>query len=189
MNRSTFLARLRAGLAGLPASEIDDIIADYETHFADAAAQGRGEDAVAEALGDPDRLAKELRAEAGIRRWESSRNPANFIGAVFALLGLATVDVIFLLPLLCIVFVLSLAFGVVAVVAVFVGVILLGIAAWSNLSAQPLVAFHALLGAGLTAGGIGVGALLLLIGDGIMRTLGRYARLHYRLLNSQEKTA
>jgi len=52
------------------------------------------------ALGDPLRLARELRAEAGFRRWEQSRTPANFFTAVFGFVVLIAVDFIFLLPLL-----------------------------------------------------------------------------------------
>jgi len=40
MTRADFMARLRRGLAGLPVATIDDIAADYDTHFADAQAAG-----------------------------------------------------------------------------------------------------------------------------------------------------
>ena len=43
-------------------------------------------------------------------------------------------------------------------------------------------------GFGLLGIGIGGGALLLLLGDVIVRLLGRYARLHYTLLNKAELT-
>ena len=65
MTRQDFIARLRAGLAGLPAQAQADIVADYETHFTEGAAAGRSEADIAAALGDPDRLARELRTEAG----------------------------------------------------------------------------------------------------------------------------
>ena len=83
-------------------TDINDILRDYESHFADGLADGRSEDEVAAALGEPSRLARELRAEAGFRRWEENRNAGNFVGVVLALLGLATIDFIILLPLLCI---------------------------------------------------------------------------------------
>ncbi|MDO9246731.1 MAG: hypothetical protein Q7U11_09700, partial [Phenylobacterium sp.] len=38
MTRQAFLARLREGLAGLPAHAITDIAADYEAHFAEGEA-------------------------------------------------------------------------------------------------------------------------------------------------------
>ena len=100
MTKSEFLDTLRRRLAGLPPSEIDDVIADYAPHFADGMAAGRSEAEIAEALGDPVRLARELRAEAGLRRWEEERTPANFFAALFGFLALIAVDFVFLLPLL-----------------------------------------------------------------------------------------
>jgi uncharacterized membrane protein len=100
MNRANFIAQLRAGLSGLHQGDINDVIADYESHFADGVAAGRSEDQVAEALGDPSRLARELRAEIGFKRWEQDRSAGNFFGVVLALIGLATLDILFLLPVL-----------------------------------------------------------------------------------------
>ena len=71
MNRVAFLATLRDGLAGLPGREVDDILGDYTSYFDEANASGRSEEEVAAALGDPRRLARELRAESGLRRLEN----------------------------------------------------------------------------------------------------------------------
>src|ERR1700761_8866517 len=101
MNRVNFMMQLRRGMAGLPPSEIEDIAFDYESYFTDGIADGRTEYEVAAALGDPTRLARELRAEVGFKRWEQDRSAGNFMGVVLALLGLATIDLVFLLPLLC----------------------------------------------------------------------------------------
>ena len=100
MTRQAFLARLRDGLRGLPAQTQADILADYETHFAEGAAAGRSEAEVAAALGDPGRLARELRAEHGLKRWEEERNASSAGAAVFAVLGLGAIDIIVLLPIL-----------------------------------------------------------------------------------------
>src|SRR6185503_12773890 len=43
MTRSEFLDTLRRRLAGMPEAEIDDLIGDYATHFADGIAAGRSE--------------------------------------------------------------------------------------------------------------------------------------------------
>ena len=59
MTRAEFLARLRRGLVGLPAATAAEISADYETHFDDGVAAGRSEAEIAQALGNPDRLARE----------------------------------------------------------------------------------------------------------------------------------
>ena len=115
MNRADFLGTLRRRLAGLPQAEIDEIVADYTAHFADGAAAGRSEEEIARALGDPLRLARKLRAEAGFRRWEQSRTPANFFTAVFGFVVLIAVDFIFLLPLLACLTLFTLIAGVVAI--------------------------------------------------------------------------
>ena len=55
---------------------------------------------MAAALGDPSRLARELRAEAGLKAWQETRSPSTAATAVFAVLGLGAIDILFLLPIL-----------------------------------------------------------------------------------------
>ena len=100
MTRAEFIARLKNGLVGLPTTTANDIVADYETHFDDGLAAGRTEAEVAAALGDPARLARELKAEAGIQRWHQEKNPSAAASAVFAVLGLGAIDILILLPIL-----------------------------------------------------------------------------------------
>jgi uncharacterized membrane protein len=184
MNRAHFMAQLRDGLSGLHHSDIDDIVRDYESHFADGAADGRTEDEVAAGLGDPSRLARELRAEAGFRRWEENRSPGNFLGVVLALLGLATIDFIFLLPLLCGLAAIFFGLSVACLACVVGGTFLLfnllpfGWHAMNNPGMQLLIAL------GLISGAIGGGALLLIIMEALAKLLIRYARLHFRLFDS-----
>ena len=94
MTRQEFLTRLRNGLAGMPATAITDIVSDYETHFADGQAAGRSEQEVAAALGDPTRLARELRAEQGLKAWQETRTPSTAVTAVFAVLGLGALTIL-----------------------------------------------------------------------------------------------
>ena len=157
MTRQNFLQRLRDGLRGLPPQAIEDIVADYETHFVEGEAAGRSEAEVAQALGDPDRLARELRAEAGLRLWEEQKNPSAAMGAVFAVIGLGALDLLIVLPVL--IGVVGALFGIaMAVVAVFFA------------------------GLGLMAGSISAGAVLTLITIGLVNALVWYGRLHFRLL-------
>ncbi|RUY46111.1 DUF1700 domain-containing protein, partial [Mesorhizobium sp. M7A.F.Ca.CA.001.13.2.1] len=44
MNRDAFLVSLRNSLAGMPAGEVDEIVADYGAHFDEALASGRSEE-------------------------------------------------------------------------------------------------------------------------------------------------
>jgi len=186
MTRLEFLDTLRRRLSGLPQAEIDELIADYAAHFADGKAAGRSEAEIAAALGDPMRLARELRAEAGFRRWETARTPANFFAVLFGFLALIAVDFVFLLPLL----------GGLALFTFLAGLAMLGLCIAGMVLMLRL--FHwdhgftlhyltrVFSGIGLLGFGIGGGALLLLMIDYVVRLLGKFARLHYELLNKAE---
>lgn len=189
MTRAEFLDTLRRRLAGLPKSEIDDLVGDYAAHFADGMAAGRSEPEIAEALGDPMRLARELRAEAGFRRWEEAPTPTNFFAVLFGFLALVAVDFVFLLPLLF-------GLGIATLVA---SLLMLGLCIAGLVLALGLFRLdHGLslhyfsrifAGVGLLGIGVGGGALLMIMVDYVVRLLGRFARLHYSLLNQANHAA
>jgi len=176
MNRANFIAQLRAGLSGLHPNDINDILADYESHFTDGVAAGRSED-------------DELRAEVGFKRWESDRSPGNFFGVILALIGLATIDIMFLLPVLGFMLMVFVAIALGCIGCVIGGVFLLVNlipGGWPH----PLenTALQSLLGVGLLSGGIGAGALLLMVLDWVARALIQYARLHFRLFKTANES-
>lgn len=179
MNRADFLSALRRRLVGLPQAEIDDAITDYTAHFADGVAAGRSEEEIAQALGDPLRLARELRAEAGFRRWEQSPTPGNFVAAIFGFVALVAVDFIFLLPFLATLAVFTLIAGIVALALCLAGLALFMRAGFFGLHSV----MRALAGLGLLGFGVGGTALLIILVDWVVRLLGKYARLHYTLLH------
>jgi uncharacterized membrane protein len=183
MTSEEFLATLRRGLKGLRPEDIDELVADYRNHFAEGRAAGRPEQAVAAALGDPARLARELRTEAGLRRWEAERTPGSFARALVALVGLAALDLVVLLPALLVLAVFFFAAGVALVAIAVAGIALIVQVVDAEPAAGGLVALsRALAGVGLVTGGIGWGAALLLLLGVMLRVLARYARLHYRLI-------
>ncbi len=149
-------------------------------------AAGRSEAEIAQALGDPIRLARELRAEAGFRRWETERTPASFFAVLFGFLALVAVDFVFLLPLLGGLALFTLIAGIVVLALCIAGVVLLAkLFSWDGLfTVHSLV--RKLSGLGLLGVGIGGGALLLLMIDYVVRLLGKFARLHYTLLNQAD---
>ena len=180
MTRSEFLAQLRRGLNGLAQATIDDIVADYDSHFNDALAAGRYEADVAAALGDPSRLARELRAEAGMKSWETAKSPSSAMSAVLAILGLGALDILVLLPI------------VGGVAGTLVGIFTTAIGAF--ICGGVLFVVGPFLGlpggvAGALLGGFGVMALALSIGllalaatIGLVNATVWYARLHYRVV-------
>ena len=180
MTRAEFMGRLRRGLVGMPTAAAADIASDYETHFEDGAAAGRSEAEVATALGDPDRLARELRAEAGAQRWHPEKNPSAAAGAVFAVLGLGAIDLLILLPIFM--SVVGVLFGFfMAAIGVFVGGGVVMIA--GPVAGFPGGALTAILGGlGMMAGATAVGALTAVATILLVNATVWYARLHYRLL-------
>lgn len=180
MTRQAFLARLREGLRGLPAQSQADIMADYEAHFADGGAAGRSEADVASALGDPDRLARELRAEAGLRRWEEGRNPSGAASAIFALLGLGALDILIMLPVLMGIGGMLFGFAVAAIGVFVAGGAVFAAGPFTGMTGGPAAAV--LLGLGMMTGAVAAGALLAIVTIGFVNATVWYARLHYRLL-------
>ncbi|WP_395942708.1 DUF1700 domain-containing protein [Brevundimonas sp.] len=180
MTRADFIARLKNGLVGLPTAAANDIIADYETHFADGLAAGRTEAEVAAALGDPDRLARELKAEAGIQRWHQEKNPSSAAAAVFAVLGLGAVDILILLPIAMGVVGTIFGFFIAAIALFFAGGAIMVAGPFAGFPGGPLAAI--LMGLGLMAGSIFIGALLSIVTIWLVNATVWFARLHYRLL-------
>ncbi|MDI3560520.1 DUF1700 domain-containing protein [Bradyrhizobium sp. Arg816] len=187
MNRIAFLRTLRDGLTGLPADNINDILADYSAYFDEAHGAGRSEEDVATALGDPRRLARELRVETGLRRWENHRSVRNSTTALLALGGLAAVDILLLLPLMFAVGLVLLVSGLVMFILGVIGIgLLLSLFKVVHFASLTTIVLRALAGIALIAASAGIGGILLLALNGIVRKLGGYARLHYRLLKPEE---
>lgn len=180
MSRQAFLNRLREGLRDMPAGAADDIIADYEAHFAEGEAAGRTEAEVAAALGDPGRLARELKAEAGLKQWEAQRNPSAAANAVFAVLGLGAIDVLILLPILLSIAGTLFAFAIVGVVLFGIGGFLFAVGPFIGTGSE--IGAAMLAGLGVMAGGTSLGALTALATIGFVNALVWYGRLHMRLL-------
>lgn len=180
MTRAEFIRRLRQGLGGLAPSTINDIVADHEAHFDEAIAAGRDEAEVASALGDPGRLAREVRMEAGLKRWDEEKNPSAAAAAIFAVLGLGAIDILILLPILM--GVLAALFGVfVAVIAMFfAGGVVFAAGPFAEPPGGPMTAV--LIGIGLMAAATSAGALLTIMTIWLVNALVWYGRLHYRLL-------
>jgi uncharacterized membrane protein len=184
MSRALFLSELRQGLRGLAPAEIDDICADYEAHFADAAGAGRSEAEISAALGNPQQLAREWRAESGLRSWEQKRSPGNFLRAGWGLAALAVFDIAILLPLLVIVL-------FAAAIAVYVFYILgsTGFHLMAGLFFGDRSLAPALVGVGMVCGAVGAIAAIALLLAGGLRLLARYVRLHYRFAKPTDPNA
>lgn len=125
MNKHDFLQQLAVALAALSDKERDEILADYRAYFDDAQADGRSEDDVAAALGDPQRLARELTAERKLKQWEAHKTPGNMKQVLGALAGLGMLNLLLALPYLLVLTLLS-SLWLTALAMLLAGVLLTG---------------------------------------------------------------
>ena len=87
MTKSEFLLNLKVELAGLPQSEIDDILRDQEELIRDAVAAGRTEESIIASLGGATELARNLKAEIKIEKAQEEKHISGKIKGVLGAAG------------------------------------------------------------------------------------------------------
>lgn len=179
MTKAEFIDRMKKGLTGLPQPTIDDIVADYDAHFADAAADGRPEAEVAAALGDPARLARELKTEAGLKSWEERKTPSSAASAIMGIIGLGAIDLLILLPMAGGVVGTLVGFFAAAVGLFIAGGVVFAITPFLGLPGGILGALLA--GIGLMTAAAAIGCLTVAASIWLVNGIIWYARLHYRV--------
>ncbi|CAB3676047.1 hypothetical protein LMG24238_02363 [Paraburkholderia sediminicola] len=128
MTQDAFIQQLRHELRSLPKQVVDEIVADYREYFGDALAAGRSEAEVVAALGDPVKLARELKAQASFRQWETRRSFGNLMRVVVSIAGLGLLQLFLLIPFMFYLLMLTVGYMVsgALVVAGLVTVVALG---------------------------------------------------------------
>lgn len=179
MNRTDFLRRLKDAMPGIPADQRAEILADYESYFAEGAAAGRDEQEVADSLGNPVRIAAELRLHHDLRGWRGGAGGKVTLRTFSALATLALLDGATWLPLLLGLFVVLLLFGA-ALAAVACGCATLFVGSFD----APLGGFAAVLLRALAY--FSAGIALLAISHAAVYALAsglfRLRRIHRRVL-------
>ncbi|AIP51819.1 Predicted membrane protein [Burkholderia pseudomallei] len=110
MKQDAFIQRLRQALGSLPKRDVDEIVADYREYIGDALSAGRTEEDVIAALGEPEKLARELKAQANFRQWEERRSFGNLMRVVGSIAGLGLLHLVLLVPFLLYMLVLTLGY-------------------------------------------------------------------------------
>jgi uncharacterized membrane protein len=96
MSQEAYLASLKRSLSGLPADQIEDILRDYEQHFADAMQSGRSAGEVARALGEPRKVALEFKALMHLEAFQTKHSLANFVRMALGFVLAAGFNLVFL---------------------------------------------------------------------------------------------
>jgi uncharacterized membrane protein len=179
MTRDAFLARLRHGVRRLPRAAVAEIMAEYENYFAEGLAAGRSEAQLAAALGNPARLAAELRLSQRLDAWENGRSAPAALRLVLSAAGLGLLDILLALP------VAILAGAAASIVMAAVIVFLIGgatVVAAVLTGAAEGTAPTVLSGIGLMSGSVAAGAAVILVALALAPPARWYARLHTRAL-------
>lgn len=97
MTKTEFLQSLERELQKLKAEEREEILYDFEEHFAAGLAEGKQEIEIAKELGDPKMIAKELLMDYRITQAESDKSMKNMVQAIIATFSLSFFNLIFVL--------------------------------------------------------------------------------------------
>lgn len=121
MNKEEYLKKLSKVIKKVSVDEKKDILFDYEEHFRIGMENGRTEEEISEALGDPKNVAKQIKADYMVKKAEDKPSPTSIIEALAAVAGLGLFNILIIIP--------SLLLAVVIISLILAGsaVIVLGI--------------------------------------------------------------
>ncbi|MEL7604337.1 MAG: DUF1700 domain-containing protein [Bacillota bacterium] len=117
-----FLDKLSGALGSMSAAQKKEILADYREHFEAGLADGKSEEEIARALGDPKQIGRMYQADYAVERAKSStgfQNVLRMLGAVarYQLLGGLTMVCLYLIGVSVLVSLFAAAAGILAVAA------------------------------------------------------------------------
>lgn len=95
MNKQEYLEKLSKLLRKIPKEDREDIISDYEEHFAIGLEKGRTEEEISRALGNPKNVAKQIKADHMVKIAENKPSVGGIIEAILAAMGLGLFNLIF----------------------------------------------------------------------------------------------
>ena len=95
MNKKEFLSKLDENLKFLSRKEREEVIKDYEEHFANALSAGKKEADIVKSLGNPKVIASSYKFEAEAAKTGNKINVANIINGIIVAFGLGFFNLVF----------------------------------------------------------------------------------------------
>jgi uncharacterized membrane protein len=92
MNKEEYLKKINKLIKNLPKEDREDIISDYEEHFIIGLENGRNEEEISKALGDPKTVAKQIKAEHMLKKAEDKPSAGAIFEAILAVAGLGILN-------------------------------------------------------------------------------------------------
>lgn len=182
MTRLEFMQKMDGALARLKPEERKDILSDFEEHFANGLANGKGEAEVAQELGDPVVLAAQYTE--GLPEPAQPVKASGVAQSVLAAFGLLLFNAIIALPVIAVLFAIwiSLWSVVLALLAAALACFVAPFVSWFSLPT-------ALVGVGAVMIGIAMLALTVLAAIGMVyvtkwsfKGLAAYVKAHIRII-------
>lgn len=97
MTKHEFMKEMERSLNALPREERNEILQDFEEHFAIGLAEGKNEEEIAESLGSPDQIAREMNANRYVSTANKNATFGNMMRATWAVIGLSFFNIIVVL--------------------------------------------------------------------------------------------
>ncbi len=165
MNKKEYLNKLAKLIKKLPEEDREDIISDYEEHFRIGMENGRSEEDISKALGNPELVAKQIKAEYMIKKAEDRPSASSILEAIMAVTALGLFNLVFVaIP--------SLGIGAILLSLVVIGfvVIFMGILTMMSPFLQPVFPqyIHLPIHAGI------VGTLIMIVSGAGLIILGTF---------------
>lgn len=99
MNKQQYLNTLSKEIKHLPQHEYESLMFEYESHFEDGFMDGKDEEEIADELGPPVQVGKELRAMYHVTKAKSDPSTSNVAQMIFSIVGLSFINLfIFCIP-------------------------------------------------------------------------------------------
>ncbi|MTK10751.1 MAG: DUF1700 domain-containing protein, partial [Clostridiaceae bacterium] len=119
MNKEEYLKKLSKLIKKVSVDEKKELLSDYEEHFRIGMENGRTEEEISKALGDPKNVAKQIKADYMVKKAEDKPSPTSIIEALAAVAGLGLFNIFVAVPsLLLAVVIISLVVAGSAVVVI-----------------------------------------------------------------------
>lgn len=192
MNKNKFLSILKESLRGIDQNSLKEIMYDYEEHFCIGIENGKTEEEISAALGDPRTIASQYKFDNALKVAESSKRPINLLKAILAGVGLGFFNLVFVFGLYMGVVATIFAFFVSSIAFAFSGVMLIiqsllpfnipwlsiPFATGGLLSKVALFSF----GVGLTALGLLLTTLFWIIGQWVYKMTLKYLKANISII-------
>ncbi len=192
MTRAEYMIRLTDKLSSMPEVRRREIVEEILAHFNDGGSEGISDEALAEGLGSPELLAKEYRAAYASEQASIKPSIGNVMRVVWAGMGMGMLNLIFVLPIVAIVFAVWLslvvmggAMALAGALAAILAIISIIIPIAFVYIAYPVISIFACVMIASLGGLILIGSLRL--GGAMGKFIARYVRTNIEIISGKRK--